>query len=206
MLRTILSGLAVSFATLSAMPVQAGLISMHFNGAVSGYFSLPILQNNFPVGTPLSMDLVYDDSFVGRPASQFFLGMAPSILGTMVLDGNQYTLTEMRLSYFGYGATADDPSPNYGFHVTGTGPATDDGEVFSGLDLGFFGGGQGRPFLVGFGNTNWQVANNGYLRVSGTTTHERLPSPVPAPGTLALMVAAWGAWGLMRRTGRPATA
>ncbi len=199
MLRTIPSVLLAAFFAIVSVPAHAGLIGMHFTGSVFGYFSLPILEDDFPAGTPLTIDLTYEDDFLGLPASQFSLGMAPAISGTMSLGGNQYILQGMSLTYFGYGPTADDPSPNYGFHVKGTGAATDDGEVFSGLSLDFTAATLGRPNLIGFGNTNWLVANNGYLLISGTTTHERLSSPVPSPGTLWLVLAGLGAWSITRR-------
>lgn len=206
MLRTIFSLLVAVSAVLASVSAHAGLIAMNFTGSVFGHWSLPILQDDFPVGTPVSMALRYDDSFIGLPADQFYLGMAPAISGTMTLGSNQYTIQGMRLSFFSYGATAGDPSPNFGFHVTGTGPATDDAEVFSGIGLNFSASSLGSPNLIGFGNTNWQVANNGYLLVSGTTTHERLSNPVPLPGTLWLVLAGLGAWGVSRRHREPASA
>lgn len=199
MLRSISSGLVAVLVGIASVPAHAGLIAMHYSGSVFGYFSKPILQDDFPVGTPLTMDLTYEDDFIGVPASQFYLGMAPAISGTMMLGGNQYTFQSMRLSFFSYGATASDPSPNFGFHVAGTGAATDDGEVFSGIGLTFTAATLGAPYLVGFGNTDWTVANNGYLLISGTTTHERLSSPVPSPGTLWLVLAGLGAWSITRR-------
>ena len=197
-LRTPLIAFAAALSFLPCLPVHAGLINMSYSGSVFGYFSLPILQDNFPVGTAVSMALTYDDSFIGLPTSQFYLGLAPAISGTMTLGGSVYTLNAMSLSYFSYGATTADPSPNYGFHVSGTGPATDDGEVFSGIDLTFNQTSLGTPGLIGFGNTNWFVANNGYMLHSGTTSHQRVSNPVPEPGTLALLLAGLGAWGLGR--------
>lgn len=206
MLRTIFSLLVAAFAVLASVPAHAGLIAMHFTGSVFGYWSLPVLEDDFPVGTSVSMALTYDDSFIGLPANQFYLGMAPTISGTMTLGSSQYTMQGMGLTYFSYGATASDPSPNFGFHVTGTGPATDDGEVFSGIDLHFGASTLGNPILIGFGNTDWQVAHNGYLRITGTSTHERLSNPVPLPGTLWLVLAGLGAWGVARRVRAPASA
>lgn len=209
MLRTLLNPLLAAFAVLAALagvPAHAGLIAMQFSGSVYGHWSLPIVEDDFPVGTAVSMALTYDDSFIGVPATQFYLGLAPAISGTVTVGSSQYQIQSMRLSYFSYGATADDPSPNYGFHAAGTGPATDDGEVFSGIDLFFSAATLGRPTLIGFGNTDWQVAHNGYLLVSGTATHERLPSPVPLPGTLWLLLAALSAWALAQRGRAPALA
>lgn len=202
--RTTLSALAVACAL--AAPAHAGLIKMSYTGQVTGYWSLDILQDDFPVGTAVSMTLTYDDSFIGQPISTFYLGMSPSISGTMTLGSSVYTINAMSLSYFSYGPTIDDPSPNYGFHVTGTGPDTDDGEVFSGLGLNFGTGWPGSPTLIGFGNTNWQVANNGYLLIAGTTTHEMISTPVSSPATLALCLAGLGALGLTRPTARRLTA
>ena len=192
-LRTAVLTLVAALSVLPSLPVHAGLINMSYSGSVFGYFSLPILQDDFPLGTAVSMALTYDDSFIGLPTSQFYLGLAPAISGTMTLGGSVYTLNAMSLSYFSYGATTADPSPNYGFHVSGTGPATDDGEVFSGVDLTFGGASLGRSGLIGFGNTNWFVANNGYMLHSGTTSYQRVSNPVPAPGTLALLLAGLGA-------------
>lgn len=200
MVHTILRQFAAVMVFILALPAQAGLVAMSFTGAVTGYFSLGILADDFPTGSPLSVSLTYDDSFIGLPASQLSLGMAPAVSGSMTLGGNSYQLTGMALSFFSYGATASDPSPNYGFHVTGTGPATDDGEVFSGIGLLFVSGQPlGRPWLVGFGDTNWQVASNGYLLIAGDTTYERLATPVPLPGTLWLMGIGLCALGAGRR-------
>lgn len=205
-LRLTAAALVGAFAATASVPAHAGVIYMSYTGTVFNYFSLGILQDDFPIGTAVSMSLSYDDSFIGLPTSQFYLGMAPAISGTMNLGGSVYTLNAMRLSYYSYGATVDDPSPNYGFHVSGTGPDTDDGEVFSGLGLNFGGGSLGAPNLIGFGNTNWQVASNGYLLISGTTTHQQLPNAVPAPGSLALFLAGLGALGLSAPAARRARA
>lgn len=203
-LRAPLAAFGAALSFVASAPAHAGLIHMSYTGAVSGYFSLGILQDDFPVGTTVSMALTYDDSFIGLPTSQLYLGLAPSISGTMTLGGSTYTLDAMHLTYFSYGATSDDPSPNYGFHVTGTGPDTDDGEEFSGISLGFFGASLGAPNLIGFGNRNWFVADNGYLLLAGTTTHEQLGNPVSAPCSLALLLAALGACGATRPAARRA--
>lgn len=200
MLHTILRQWAAAVAILLALPAHAGLVAMDFTGSVFGYFSLGILADDFPTGTPVSMSLRYDDSFIGLPSGQLFLGMAPAISGSMTLGGKHYQITGMTLSFYSYGATTDDPSPNYGFHVTGTGPATDEDEVFSGIGLLFTSGlPLGRPYLIGFGNTNWHVADNGYLQISGDTTYERIATPVPLPGTLWLIGIGLCALGLRRR-------
>ena len=198
-LRAPIAAIAAAFVSAGFMPAHAGQIQMSYTGTVFNYFSLGILQDDFPIGTAVSMVLTYDDSFIGAPTSQFYLGLAPSISGTMTLGSSSYTIDAMRLSYFSYGATIDDPSPSYGFHVSGTGPDTDDGEVFSGIGLHFGGGSLGAPNLIGFGNTNWQVAHNGYLLISGSTTHQQLGNPVPEPATPALVLAGLLAAGALRR-------
>lgn len=198
-----ITALVAALSCLPALPAHAGLIQMNYTGSVHGYWSLGILADDFPLGTAVSMALTYDDSFLGLPASQFFLGMAPSISGSMNLGGSVYALNTMSLTYFSYGASIDDPSPNYGFHVGGSGPDTDDGEVFSGLNLNFGGSSLGAPSLIGFGDGSWFVANNGYLQISGATTHQQLPNAVPAPGSLALFLAGLGAWGLARPVRKP---
>lgn len=175
--------LATILIALAPLSAWAGFTTLSYNGSVGNYWSLPILADDFPLGTPVSVTLTYNNSFVGLPATQFYLGMAPSMSGSLTLGSNHYALTGMSLTYFSYGPTAADPSPLFGFHVTGTGPSTDDGEVFSGMDLFFNSSWPGIPDLIGFGNTNWMVADNGYLILSGQTTY--LYS-VPAPGTLAL--------------------
>lgn len=199
---TTTAALFAALAFAAAMPAHAGLVRMSYSGTVSDYFSLGILQDDFPLGTSVSMVLTYDDSFIGQPAGQYYLGMSPAISGTMTLGGGTYTLNAMSLSYFQYGAGIGDPSPNYGFHVSGTGPATNDGEVFSGIGLSFGGGRLGSPNHIGFGNTNWQVASNGYLITSGSASHELLPNAVPAPNSLALCLAGLGAMRLTRRLTR----
>lgn len=187
MLRILVKFVAITALALGSLLAHAGLTTLNYSGGVSGYWSLPIVQDDFPIGTPVTVTLTYDNSFVGLPAPQFYLGMAPTMSGLMTLGSNQYTLTGMSLTYFSYGATAADPSPNYGFHVTGTGPATDDGEVFSGMDLYFNPFWPGIPTLIGFGNPNWMVADNGYLTLFAVSATYQYS--VPAPGTLGLALA-----------------
>ncbi|MFT3849736.1 MAG: hypothetical protein QM739_14015 [Propionivibrio sp.] len=185
---------------LFSLTAHAGYTTLNFNGSVSAFWSLPIVEDDFPAGTPVLINLTYDNTFIGLPTSQFYLGMSPWMSGTLNLGGKAYDLTAMSLSYFGYGPTSDDPSPNYGFHVTGTGPDTDDGEPFSGIDLFFGLLLEGRPSLIGFGNTNWHVVDNGYLLVSGQSSYTfSETNGVPSPGSLSLLLAGlsllgWRRW------------
>lgn len=180
-----------------AVNAHAGLTTVNFSGAVTGYWiqNVPV-ADDFPIGTPVSMNLTYNDSFLGQPASTFYLGMSPAVSGTLNLGGNLYALNAMSLTYFTYGPTLNDPSPNYGFHVTGSGPTTDDGEPFAGLDLRFGLGTLGHISLIGFGNPNWLVADNGYFQAFGQTSWER---SLPIPGTIWLLGSALAALTWRRR-------
>lgn len=186
MLRIFKNLIGTLACALISLAAHAGYTTLNFNGSVTGFWSLPIVEDDFPAGTPVSINLTYDNYFIGLPTSQFYLGMSPSLTGTLDLGGKLYTLNAMSLSYFSYGPTADDPSPNYGFHVTGSGPNTDDGEPFSGMDLFFGLLLEGRPSLIGFGNTNWHVADNGYMFVAGQSSYTYA---VPSPGSLSLVLA-----------------
>lgn len=180
-----------------AINAHAGLTTVNFSGAVTGYWiqNVPV-ADDFPIGTAVSMNLTYNDSFLGQPTSTFYLGMSPAVSGTLNLGGNLYALNAMSLTYYSYGPTINDPSPNYGFHVSGSGPATDDGEPFAGLDLNFGLGTLGNVSLIGFGDPNWFVATNGYFVVAGQTTWEQ---SVPNPGTLWLLGAALATLAWLRR-------
>lgn len=186
--------LGLLFVALSA---HAGLVTINFSGAVTGYWvqNVPI-ADDFPIGTPASLKLTYNDSFLGQPTSTFYLGMSPAAWGTLNLGGSLYALNSMSLTYYSYGPTLNDPSPNYGFHVSGTGPTTDDGEPFSGLDINFGLGTLGFISVIGFGDPNWFVASNGYFLVGGQTSWER---SLPIPGTLWLMASALAAIAWRRR-------
>lgn len=195
MSHTIKNYLVAALLALLSISAQAGFTTLNFTGSVGNYWSLPIVEDDFPLGTPVSVNLTYNNSFIGLPSSQFYLGMAPSITGLLNLGSNQYTLTGMSLTYFSYGATAADPSPNFGFHVTGVGPDTNDGEVFSGMDLYFDSTMPGYPMLIGFGNTNWHVADNGYMIISGNASYEYT---APLPGSLPLAILGLALLGIRR--------
>lgn len=185
-LSNLLRRCSLALLFMFAASAHAGLTTINFSGTVTGYWELkhPI-TDDFPVGTSVGVNLTYNDSFLGQPATTFFLGMSPAVSGTLNLGSNVYSLNSMSLTYFTYGATINDPSPNFGFHVAGSGPATNDGDPFSGLDLNFGPqGALGGPWLIGFGDPDWLVAHNSYLFIAGDTTWEQR---VPAPGTLWLL-------------------
>lgn len=197
--------LGAALAIGGLLPAHAGLVRMTYTGSV-GQFSTPdILADDFPAGTPVGMQLTYDDSFLGQPATTYFLGMSPAISGTMTLGALTYAVDSMQLTQFQYGPTAADPSPFYGFMATGSGPATDDGETFTNLLLIFNSQLPGAPVLVSFNSAAAQGGGSGYLTLrAGSVTHEFLPNAVPAPGTLALCLAGLGAWGVARPVRRRA--
>ncbi|WP_265948364.1 PEP-CTERM sorting domain-containing protein [Dechloromonas sp. A34] len=169
---------------------QAGTVTVTFAGTVSGYWSLPIVEDDFPIGTSVGMTLVYGDGFIGLPASQLYLGMSTTASGTLTLGSSSYMLNAMELTSYSFGSTLDDPAPIMSFHVTGTGPATDENEPFSGLMFSIFNSNpQGGAPLVGFGNVNWMVADNGYLFASGSSSYVQIENPIPEPSSLLLTLA-----------------
>jgi hypothetical protein len=86
--------------------------------------------------------------------------------------------------------TCNEPAPFLSFRLLGSGPATDDGEAFSGAEFAvastFLGG---HIWSIAYGNLDYFVVNNGYLNVSGSSSYVRTegPFPAPEPGTLALL-------------------
>ncbi len=186
---------------LAATPAAAAPVTTSFDGVVNGYWSLPILEDDFPLGTAVQYSFDFDDAFRHVPVADLQLGMTQAISGWMRIGSVDITLHTLRLSSFGYNAGNPNGVSHYGFRVNGDGPDTDDGEPFSGLWIGMSWDARaayGLP-LVSYGHLNGFVVDNGYLVLNGPTTFVE-HATVPLPSTLALTLPLLGvAAGLRRR-------
>lgn len=200
-MKSIFSTLALCGA-LGAMPAAHAVpVLSTFSGAVSSYWSLPIVADDLPLGTAASWSFTFDNSFAALDASQLYLGMSQDITGALQLGSSSYSLSRLRLTSYAYNAGNPNGVGHYGFWVQGSGPDTDDGEPFSGLWIGFnhdvsslFG-----PNLASFGNVDGMVANNGYAFLTGQFGISLAPNEIPLPPTLWLAIAALALLRMPRR-------
>ncbi len=190
-LSTLCAVLLAGTATAQAAPVTA-----RFNGTVSGYeygFLDPAgvaFDEDNPVGTSVSWMLNFNDDFLGLPADSGLFGPRAAT-GTLDVGSRRYVLDVM--SFFSLGLDFDLTTVlEYRPQVEGTGPTTSDGADFfalffsMGRDLGLV----GSP-LVGFGYRSPFATTYGYLITEGTYSVGPT-TPVPAPGSLGLALAALG--------------
>lgn len=179
---TVAVGLATPF-TAAAAPITAT-----YNGAVAGGSANPAVLATFPVGTPFSFSVTFDDGFL---ALAFPLGFDPApVSGSLNLGGTVTALTGGFLPFLSFSGS---DILVYGFQFSGVGPQIAGGGDFFGLFLNL------NPALgltaapqVGYGYTTFfdgggSVTSYGY--VAGGEGGFRVRRAVPAPPAAWLMLA-----------------
>lgn len=175
---------------------HAAPVRIDYSGSVFNYFGLPIVEDDFPVGTSFSASVTFDEDFRSLNVSQLFLGLSRPVWGAMQLGASHYEFSEMQLTQYGYSGTSSNGVDMYGFRVLGTGPNTDDGEIFGGLFITIFPDSpSSNAFWVGFGDGTFFTATNGFALVTsfGSMQATELPParvPEPASGVLVLVALA----------------
>jgi hypothetical protein len=200
--RLVASALGALAVCAVAATAQAAPVTARFAGTVTGYnfgFLDPAavaFDNDNPVGTAVSWDLSFDDSFLGKPASETFGNYAATgslQVGSRHIDLDGFSFLSLTLGADGTSVVDYRPQVN----GTSAGPATSDGGDFFGMlltwgpDLSLL-----EMPMVGYGYTYGVLTMYGYLATTGDYSLERGGS-VPEPATVLL--AAPALWWLGRR-------
>ena len=207
-MKTSLKALMVMAAVMlfGGNATYASPVRIDYSGSVFNYFGLPIVADDFPLGTPFSASITFDESFRLLNVSQLFLGLSSEVWGSMQLGSSHYEFSEMRLTQFGYSNTSSNGVDMYGFRVLGTGPNTDDGEIFGGLFITLLPDSPNSNALwAGFGDGTFFTASNGFVLVTSfgsMQATELPPSRVPEPASGALALAALTGLAILTRKHR----
>lgn len=195
--------IGLAAATLAPGASHAAWVHLDYAGSVLGYSSLPIVEDDFALGTPFSASLTFNDDFRQITAGHLHLGLRRSVWGSMQLGASTYVFSEMQLTQFEYDGTTPTGIGHYGFLVLGSGPNTDDGEIFGGLliymssvDVAT------TASWTGFGDGTFWPGTNGFATVKSDADLTPTGSPVSAPGSAALALAGLAAFGATRRRRR----
>ncbi|WP_341678868.1 PEP-CTERM sorting domain-containing protein [Niveibacterium sp. SC-1] len=184
---------------LGSGAAHATPVRIDYSGSVFNYFGLPIVQDDFPLGTPFSASITFDEGFRSLNVNQLSLNLNVPVWGWMQLGSKHYVLDTMDLTQFGYSNTTSNGVDMYGFHVLGTGPNTDEGEIFDGLFITLFPDSPNSgAFWVLFGDGTLMAATNGGALVS-TSGSMQAADHLPEPASSALVLAALAGLALVNR-------
>lgn len=177
--------------SLASGPAQAAWVRLDYSGTVFSYFGLDTVRDDFPLGTAFSASVTFNEDFRSIDAGDLYLQLSRSVWGSMDLGSSHYEFTEMQLTQWNYDASNPNGVGFYGFRVLGTGPDTDDGEIFGGLFITLQSVGSASNALwTGFGDGTFMTATNGFALVTSyaeMVATDPPPQHVPEPGTLALL-------------------
>lgn len=200
---------AVAFLLASTTSsAMATMMTASFSGAVSGYLFAPAtLQSDFPVGTAVSWQFTFDDSFRTLNANDIVFGQADRpVTGSAQVGSDSIVLNNMHLFSISYNGNTNEIF-SFRWQVEGTGPTVTGGGEFFGvwltldpaLNL------EGAP-MIGYAYTTqyeWgSITSYGYLETAGAF-NVRQAGEVPLPATLWLMLPAL-AWLGRRHAAKPA--
>lgn len=175
---------------------SAAMLTASYSGTVSGYVFLPQVLDDFPVGTPVSWEFTFDDSFRSLDATGDVFGAAnQAISGWAQVGADRLALDHFGLFSIRFNGGGDYSITDYRALVSGTGPGISNGGEFYGLFLTMNSllSTQSSP-LVGYAYSSPGVTSYGYLAVEGAGSI--VPAQVPVPGTawLALPALVGLAW------------
>lgn len=183
----------------------AALMTASYSGSVTGALYNPQVLNDFPVGTAVSWQFTFDDSFRNLTAAQDVFGLADrSVTGGAQVGSDSIALNHMHLFSYQYNMNTGEIL-SFNWQVEGTGPTTGNGGEFFGVWLLL------DPALnllgsprIGYGYTTEYeggitITSYGYLESEGTFDL-RPAGEVPLPSTLWLMLPALAWLGRRRMT------
>lgn len=166
---------------------SAALRTASYTGTVNGYLYQSQVLNTHPVGTAVSIEFSFDDSFGALDATGNVFGAADqAISGWAQVGADRIDLNHFGLFSYSYNGS-DNSIVGYRPQLTGTGPGLPGADFFGlfmtmNAALTNF-----DDLLVGYGYTNGGGTNYGYLTLDGAGTIR--PSQVPEPATAALLLA-----------------
>jgi hypothetical protein len=183
-----LSTLALAAALgVASSAASAALRTASYSGSVNGYLFLPQVLDTHPVGTAVSIEFSFDDSFGALDATGNVFGAADqAISGWAQVGADRIDLNHFGLFAYTYNG-GDNSIVSYRPQLTGTGPGLPGADFFSlfmtmNAELTSF-----DQVIVGYGYTNGFGTSYGYLTLDGAGAIR--PAQVPEPATASLMLA-----------------
>jgi hypothetical protein len=194
------TSLCVMVAALLAVParIQASPFTAFYTGEVGGEVNGPLLLQAFPVGTPISFTVTFDDEFMSTTDQSIIFGPARPSTGALDIGGVVYQLTAHEI-----GVVSIDPINDQViraiYDFSGAGPAVD-GFEFVGLFVNLTPAlalHTGNPF--GSVEIGWDIDPGPSVIAAGVKSNERTqqfsvePVEVPAAPLGWMMLTGIGA-------------
>jgi hypothetical protein len=119
-------------AALLAVPArsEAAPFTAFYTGEVGGALNGPLLLQTFPVGTPISFTVTFDDDFTSTTDQSVIFGPPRPSTGSLDIGGVVYQLTSHQIDSASIDLVNDEVVAAF-YEFSGTGPAVDGADFLS---------------------------------------------------------------------------